>query len=172
MKTPEGISIIPTSHQDVVALLTSDELAAVESPIAERCRFEILRDLASTTTSSVQAEVSVSGMSASEITDYMVSHRKHLIEFGVRFLGDEDATDDEQEHPEGEEQDPDGESVTLGYGVGFGVKYAIYHNFLSNRPAQEFRAFLKNRRIPKHTKFAKELARVFADTKESPTEEA
>ena len=172
MKTPEGIHIIPTTHQEVVALLTSDELDAVESPIAERCRFNILHDLSSTTTSSVQAEVSVSGMSVSEIVDYMVNHRKHLIEFGVRFLGDDDATNDEQEYPEGEEQVPDGESVSLGYGVGFGVKYAIYHNFLSNRPAGALRAFLKNRRIPRHTKFANELARVFTDTQEAPTEEA
>ena len=111
-------------------------------------------------------------MSVSEIVDYMVNHRKHLIEFGVRFLGDDDATNDEQEYPEGEEQDSDGESVSLGYGVGFGVKCTIYHNFLSNRPAAELRAFLKNRRIPRHTKFAKELVRVFTDTQEAPTGEA
>ena len=164
MQTPEGITIVPTTHQEVVALLTSDELAAVESPIAERCRFKILRDLASSTTSHVQAEISVSGMSVPEIVVYMRNHRNHLIEFGVRFLGDEAATDDEQEYPEGEEQDSDGESESLGYCIGFGVKYAIYHNFLANRPAADFRAFLKNRRIPGHTRFAKELARVLSDT--------
>ena len=163
MKTPEGISLIPTSFQEIVALLTSEELAAVECPIADQCRLRIIRDIASTTTSHLQAEVSVSGMTVVEITNYLARYRNHLVAFGVRFLGDSKATEEEQEFAEGEEQDADGESETMGLGVGFGVKYAIYHNFLCNRPATEFRAFLKNRRIPKHTKFAKELQRVFAE---------
>jgi len=163
MKTPEGISLTPTDYQEIVALLTSNELAAVECPIADRCRLRIIRDLASTTTTHLQAEVSVSGMTVAEITHYLARNRNHLIAFGVRFLGDSDATKEEQEFAEGDEQDADGESETMGLGVGFGVKYAIYHNFLANRTAAEFRAFLKNRRIPKHTKFAKELERVFAE---------
>ncbi|MFO0530086.1 MAG: hypothetical protein ACK52A_18480, partial [Planctomycetota bacterium] len=61
MKTPEGITITPTNHLEIVALLTSDELAAVECPIAEQCRLKIIRELGSTTTSHLQAEVSVSG---------------------------------------------------------------------------------------------------------------
>lgn len=171
MKTPEGITITPTTYQEVVSLLTSDELAAVECPIAERRRLRILRDLASTTTSYLQAEVSVSGLTVAEIRKYLALHRSSLIAFGVRFLGDGDATKEEQEYPEGEEQDPDGASETLGLGVGFGVKYAIYHNFLTNRSASDFRAFLKNRRIPKHTKFAKELVRVLAEVEGSNTKD-
>jgi len=162
MQTPEGIPIIPASYPEIVALLQSDELAAVETPVAAHRHLRILRDLESSTTSSVQAEVSVSGMTVSDIRNYLVAHRDRLIAFGIRFLGDADATRDEQEYPEGEEQEADGESEVLGMGVGFGVKYAIFHNFLANRTPAEFRAFLKNRRIPKHTQFAKELARVFA----------
>ena len=81
-----------------------------------------------------------------------------MIAFGVRLLQE---TSDEEEYPEDEEQDPDEESETLGYANGFGIKYAIYHHFLANRSLSELRAFLKNRRIPKHTKFAKELQKVF-----------
>jgi len=172
MKTPEGISIIPTTYQEIVSLLTSDELAGVECPIAEQCGLQILRDMASTTTSFAQAEVSVSGMTVDEIKRYLALHRDRLVAFGVRFLRDEDATKDEQEYPEGEEQDAEGESEAIGLGVGFGVKYAIFHNFLANRSAADFRAFLKNRRIPKHTKFAKELERVFAIAEKSAAEEA
>ena len=172
MKTPEGITITPTSYQEIVALWTSDELAAVECPIAEQCRLKIIRDLASTTTGHLQAEVSVSGMTVADITHYLALHRNHLVAFGVRFLGDKDATKEEQEYPDGEEQDGDDQSETMGLGVGFGVKYAIYHNFLSNRLSAEFRAFLKNRRIPKHTKFAKELERVFTEVGSLNTEEA
>ncbi|MFN9246643.1 MAG: hypothetical protein ACK6DS_06150 [Planctomycetota bacterium] len=172
MKTPEGITITPTNHLEIVALLTSDELAAVECTIAEQCRLKIIRELGSTTTSHLQAEVSVSGMTVGEITQCLILHRNQLIAFGIRFLGDKDATKEEQEYPNGEEQEADGESETIGLMVGFGVKYAIYHNFLTNRSATEFRAFLKNRRIPKHTKFAKELERVFAEVGSMNTEEA
>ncbi len=164
MKTPEGISLTPTSYQEIVALLTSEELASVECPIADQCRLRIIHDLASTTTSHLQAEVSVSGMTVAELTQYLALYRNQLVAFGVRFLGDSDATKEEQEFAEGEEQDTGGESKTMGLRVGFGVKCAIYHNFLANRPVAEFRAFLRNRRIPKHTKFAKELERVFAAT--------
>jgi hypothetical protein len=153
MKTPEGISITPTSYQDIVSLLTSEELAAVETPIADRCRMKLLRDLESTTTSFRQAEVSVSGMTAPEIREYLALHQARLVAFGIRFLGDARATQDEEEYPDGEEQDPNGKSEVIGLGTGFGVTYAIYHNFLTNRTHAEFRAFLKNRRIPKHTKF-------------------
>ncbi|MCC9602225.1 hypothetical protein LOC67_16845 [Stieleria sp. JC731] len=172
MKTSEGISITPTSYQEIVALLTSDELAAVECSIAEQCRLKIIRDLASTTTSHLQAEVSVSGMTIPEITHYLNLHRYQLVAFGIQLLGDKDASKEEQEYPDGEEQGLDGESETIGLAVGFGVKYTIYHNFLANRPAAEFRAFLKNRRIPKHTKFAKELERVFAELNSMDAEEA
>ena len=169
MQTPEGITVIPISFQDVGALLKSDELSAVEKEIASRCRLNIIYDRGSAGTSYTQAEISVCGMTVDQLTGYLADNKNSLIDFGVRFMSDEDATNDEQEYPEGEEQDPDGESEALGYGNGFGIKVAIYHNFLANRTAAEFRAFLKNQRIPKHTKFAKELARTFAGS--NPTSE-
>lgn len=162
MQTPEGINPIVTSHQEVLSLLKSDALSAVERPIAAKCRLDIIYDYGSPSTSSTQAEISVSGMATDQIEEYLTINRDLLIDFGVRFLSDKDATSDEQEYPDGEEQDPDGGSETLGYGTGFGIKVAIYHNFLANRTPAEFRAFLKNRRIPQHAKFAEDLARVFA----------
>ena len=164
MKTPQGITVIPTTYQDVAALLKSDALSVVEESIASKCGLKIICDYGTASTSYTQAEISVCGMNTDQIRDYLITNRESVINFGVLFMNDDEATSDEQEYPEGEEQDPDGESETLGYGNGFGIKVAIYHNFLANRTPAEFREFLKNRRIPRHTKFAKELARVFADS--------
>lgn len=163
MKTPEGITVIPVSYQDVVALLKSDVLSDVEQQIASRCHMKIIYDYGSVTTSYTQAEISVSGMTTAQLGSYLADHKESVIEFGVRFFNDTETTTDEQEYPEGEEQDPDGKSETLGYGNGFGIKVAIYHSFLTARAPADLRAFLKNRRIPKHAKFAKELARVFSE---------
>ncbi len=102
-------------------------------------------------------------MTVSEIGRYLAAHRSSVIAFGVRLFRDSDATIEEQEYPEGEEQDSDGSSETIGMAVGCGVTYAIYHNFLANRTPQELRAFLKNRRIPHHARFAKELERLFVE---------
>ena len=162
MKTPDSLTVAPTSYQHVVSLLKSDALSNVERPIASKCRLNITYDHGAASVSYTQAEISVCGMTTDELADYMTNNVDALIDFGVRFMNDEDSARDEQEYPDGEEQDPDGDSETVGYGNGFGIKVAIYHNFLSNRTPSEFRAYLKNRRIPKHTKFAKELARVFA----------
>ncbi len=111
-------------------------------------------------------------MTVAEIRNHLALHQNRLVDFGIRFITYKEATKEEQEYPEGEEQDSDGKSEAVGLGVGLGIKYAIYHNFVVNRPAAEFRAFLKNHRIPKHTKFAKELERVFAEVEGLNTHEA
>ena len=70
---------------------------------------------------------------------------------------------DEQQYPEGEEQDPDGESIPMDFTYnGFGLTAAARYHFVSQRTGKELRAFLKNRRIPYHTKYAKQLEAVYA----------
>ncbi len=54
MKTPEGIVVSPVGYQEIVALLQSDELAAVESSVAQQCRLTVLRELRTSTTSAMQ----------------------------------------------------------------------------------------------------------------------
>lgn len=169
MQTPEGLEVIPTSHGDVVALLQSAPLADVEQTIASRCGAEIDYDNGTAAVSGTQGEISVCGLTTNELEQYLVANRERLIKFGVRFLSDEEATSEQEEYPEGEEPDPDDddeddEGETIGYGNGFGITIAIYHNFLANRTAAELRADLKNRRIPRHTVFAKDLTRVFAES--------
>jgi hypothetical protein len=158
------IKVIPTSYQEVMALLNSDALHAVEDSVAPQVGLSIIRDYSTSSTQDTQAEISVSGMTANEIEKFLANNREMLVAFGVRFLTDQEATKDEEEFPDGEEQDEDGESRVLGIGSGFGIKLAIYLNFLANRTPAEFRDYLQNRRIPHHAKLAMELRRVFEST--------
>jgi hypothetical protein len=159
-----SIKVIPTPFLEVVAVLQSPSLNRVEEAIAAAIGQPILREYSSVSVSPTQAAMSVSGMSLGEIQKLLDDHQDALIVFGTRFAQDAEATKVEEEYPEGEEpddEDDDSNSVTLGMGTGFGVVYAIYYKFLANRPPKEFRDYLKNRRIPHHAKFAKELRRVF-----------
>ena len=106
MQTPEGLTIISVSHQDVLALLRSDALAAIENQIASQCGLRIIYDDSSASTSCTQAEISVCGMTTDQIEDYLNVSKTSLIDFGARFLNDDDATSDEQ--------DPDDESEPSG----------------------------------------------------------
>ncbi|MDB5342728.1 MAG: hypothetical protein JWP89_1105 [Schlesneria sp.] len=164
MQTPDGIKIIPTVYQEVLALLKSDVLAAVEHLIAAERRLKMIYDDGTASMTYLRAQISVSGLTTAGIEGYLSHNKDAVIRFGLRFLGDQDATSDEQEYAEGEEQDPPGESEILGLSNGMGIKIAIYHNFLANRTPAEFIAFLKNRRIPKAAKFARDLVRVYGES--------
>jgi hypothetical protein len=156
-----AITVIPTAHEDVLAMLYSDALRTVEQAIASEVGTRIVEDYSTTCTTYTQAEMSVSGMTVTETESLLRSHRDQIIKFGIAFLRDKAATDDSQEYPDGEEQDPPGPGKYLGLGVGFGIKYAIFYNFLMNRTPEDLLVYLKNRRIPHHTRFAKDLRRVF-----------
>lgn len=160
-----GIRVISTPYPQVLALLHSDALRAVEQAIAAQVGSRIVEDYSAASTSYTQAEMSVSGLTVAEIETLLVERRGEIVAFGVRFLHDEEAMRDEEEYPEGEEEEPSEPGTTLGLGTGFGVKYTIFYNFLANRTPAEFRAFLKHRRIPHHAKFAKELRRVFEESR-------
>ena len=164
MQTPDGIKIIPTVYHEVMTLLGSEALAAVEVPIAARRHLKLIHDHGTASTTYIRAEISVSGLTSADLEQYLTLHKEEIIRFGVRFLGDQDATSEEQEYAEGEEQDPAEGSEVLGLGNGFGIKIAIYHNFLTNRTPPELLAFLKNRRIPKAATFARDLTRVYGES--------
>lgn len=165
MKTPDGIQIIPTVYQEVLALLKSDVLAAVEQPIAAGRRLKMIYDDGTASMTYLRAQISVSGLTTADIAKYLSQNTDALIRFGLRFLGDHEATSDDQEYPEGEEQDPPGESEILGLSNGMGIKMAIYHNFLANRTLSELLAYLKNRRVPKAANFARDLIRVYGESR-------
>jgi hypothetical protein len=157
------IKVIPTPFQRVLALLHSDALHTVERAIASQVGSRIVENYSTACTSYTQAEMSVSGLTVDEIESLLLTHRDRIIALGVRILRDEAATRGVEEHPEGEEQEPPEVIETLGLGTGFGIKYAIYYNFLAHRTPAEFAAFLKNRRIPHAARFARELRRLFGE---------
>lgn len=156
-----AINVIPAPYQEVMALLHSDALRAVEQAIASKVGSRIVEDYSTACTTYTQADMSVSGMTVAETESLLLAHRDQIITFGVAFLRDEAATDDSEECAEGEEQNPSETVEVHGLGVGFGIKYAIFYNFLAHRVPAEFRAYLKNRRIPHHTRFMRDLRRVF-----------
>lgn len=154
------IKIIPTQYDQVRALLLSDVLRIVEQTIAAQVGSKIVEDYSNACTNYTRADMSVSGLSVAEIESLLVSRRHEIIAFGVSLLRDEEAIRDDEENPEGEEQDPSETVEVHGLGTGFGINYAIYYNFLTNRTPAELRAYLKNRRIPHQAQFAKALRRV------------
>jgi hypothetical protein len=155
------IKVLPTPCEQVLALLHSDVLRGVEQAIAAQVSTHVVEDYSPASTSYTQAEASVSGLTVAEIEALLRAQRDQIISFGVQFLRDEEATRSDEEYPEGEEQEPPETAAVEGLGTGFGIKYAIYYNFLANRTQAELLAFLKNRRIPHHARFARDLRRVF-----------
>jgi hypothetical protein len=150
--TPEGITVIPTDHHEVVALLASETLAAVERAIATAVGVNVVyNEPDCVTTTYTRAEISVSGLTVAQIADYLRVNGNQVIAFGIAFL-----------QAKGPPAPPAG-GVVLGLGNGFGITYAIRHHFLAQRTKKEFHAFLKNRRIKGHTKFAKELLAIYQD---------
>ena len=89
MQTPKGITVTPTSYQDVVALLNSDALSPVEEAIAARCCLRIIRDLSPAATAYTQAEISVCGMTTDQIEQHLAANLDALVDFGARFLADQ-----------------------------------------------------------------------------------
>lgn len=162
MRTPEGITVIPTVHQEVLGLLASDELAAVEKSIAAQCRFRIGTELTFAEISYIRAAISVCGLTTQQIRDYLVAHRDALITFGTRYLSNNAATNNAEEFASGEEQDASEPIGPIRFSTGFAIKIVIYHHFLTQRTQDEFHAFLKNRRYPHYIKFAAEISRVLA----------
>jgi len=120
---------VPTEYHEVVQLLKSTELAAVGKGISEGTGTSVYHGNFSVNSNYTLAEVSVSGLTVDSITTILRDDCMSLIEFGIRFLGDEEATEDVQKYPEGEEPGPDEADAIiekLGLSAGFGITYAIY----------------------------------------------
>jgi hypothetical protein len=144
-----------------MALLRSEVLGAVEQAIATEVGMRVVEDFSAACTAYTMTEMSVSGMSVAETEALLVAHRDGIIRFGIAFLRHEAAKSNSGGQPQDDEE-AESETVEVrGLGVGFGIKYAIYYNFLARRKPAEFRAFLKHRRISRHAKRAQELRQVF-----------
>jgi len=152
------------SALEVKQLLASPELAAVEEAIAARAGQRVHRDSVDVTYTYTQIELGFTPLTADEVSRRLREERDGLVEFGVAFLADPEATESTDEFPPGEEPGPgdEGETIAeLGLGCGFGITYLIYLYFLRERPRPEFTTYLKKRRIPFAAKFARDPRRVY-----------
>jgi hypothetical protein len=153
------------SYQDVLDLLASEHVRSVERAIAAEVGMNIFEDYSVVSTSHLLVAIGASGMTPSDIKVLLQDRRDQIVAFGVRLLRDLAVnSDDEDVYPEGEEQDPPGKVVSEGLGIGFGVTYAIYYNFLANRTPAELRAFLRGRGIEYHSSFSQDLRRLFDES--------
>ena len=159
------------SVQEIKALLASPELAAVEDGIALRTGQSVVhRD--GKLWDRIQRELRLTPLTVENVLERLQTRRELLIDFGVAFLGDAEATEETEEYPPGEAPDPDDLPKTikqLGLACGSGVKYLIYVYFLLERDQKDFVSFLKQVRIPGANKFAGDLKRVLAGVGRSGT---
>jgi len=138
-------------------------LRELEQPVAAAVGLKVFEDLSPASVNYTLGDISVSGLTTAQIKALLTDKQEEIITFAIAVLTDQEATDQQEEYPEGEEQDPSQPGEVLGLGVGFGIKHAILFNFFANRSSAELRAYLKNRRIPHQAKFAKALRRIFEE---------
>lgn len=147
-----AIRIIPTEYHEVLALLRSETLRSLEEEIAAAAGYSIREDYSSVCTSHRQADMSVSGLTASEIAALLAASREQIVRFAIACLRGSVVAR--------------GERPVLG--AGFGISHAIQFNFLVHRTPAEFRAYLKNRRTPNAARVIREL-RAALDSVAPPT---
>ena len=151
------------TDNEIKELLISKDLSAIENDIALACNTYINKDFIDLTISSLRREISNSEISLNHIHQLLISKRDPIIKFGIRLYNTQKDAPLQEEYPVGEEipksQRPK-VIASLGIGVGFGIKYAIYLHFLETNP-NGLLDYLKKERIPKAQKFCKTLERIY-----------
>jgi len=158
------------TRNEVQLLLESSKLEHIENEIASQVNSYVNRDYLSFMVNGAVKQLKHACLNTKDIMAILSEQAELLIQFGVAFLHDEEATSDEEEYPQGEELDEDDKSETVsehGIGIGFGITYAIYLNYLQKNTKQEFVKYLKAERIPYAAKFASELKRVYENLKKT-----
>jgi hypothetical protein len=140
---------MPVSPKDVAALLSSSALEHVENQIAAAVGLPICREDVSLFASLLKQEIDASGIEVNELVDLLSGSRELLVAFGTRLL-------------HGEEQPRDTAAAeNEGLACGFGITYAIYLHYLSNKSQQDLVQYVKVRRIPQAKKFAERLKKTY-----------
>lgn len=147
----------------IKALLLSQELSEIETAITGECETYINKDHIDFTIGSLRREINNSGLSIEYIREQLHSKKDSIIAFGIRFFDKFKNAPNEEEYPKGESVPKSQRPQVIsshGVGIGFGVKYSIYYDFLTNRP-KELIDFVKKERIPKANKFCKTLSEFY-----------
>ena len=158
---------LPMTDDAIKDLLLSPDLSEIETAITRECETYINKDHIDFTIGSLRREINNSGLSIEYIRKHLYSKKDSIITFGIRFLNRFKDAPIEEEYPKGESVPKSQRPQVIsshGVGIGFGVKYAIYYDFLINRP-KELIDFVKKERIPKANKFCKTLKELYNSKK-------
>src|SRR4030095_8182992 len=145
------------TENEIKELLASNDLSVIEDDIALACNTYVNKSLMDFTIGILRREISNSEISLNHIHHLLRSKRDSIVKFGIRLYNSLKDGPIEEEYPVGEEipkSERPKDIASLGMGVGFGIKYAIYLHFLETNPS-ELLAYLKKERIPRAQKFCK-----------------
>jgi len=144
-------------------ILISNELSEIEVAITKECKTYVNKEHIDFTIGVLRREIDNSGLTITYIREQLKLKKDSIIKLGIQLLKVLRDKPIEEEYPQGEEAPAREKTKTIssnGLGVGFGVKYAIYLDFLENNP-NELPAYIKKERIPNAAKFAKTLAQLY-----------
>ncbi|MBI1248266.1 hypothetical protein GC197_10570 [bacterium] len=153
-RTPEGIEIVEVDEAAIIALLRCVSLVKLEQTIAANVGAAVERNESAVYVSMLQANLEVCGMTVAELENHIAENWEQIARLATRMLLESSGT-----------TSPDEESPRQ-LSAGFGISYAIYHQFLSWRTPEELMAYLQNRRVPNRAKFALNLQRWYQQVRE------
>lgn len=151
------------TDNEIEDILYSKELLEIETSIASHCKTYVNREFVEFTIGILRREISNSGLTLDYIRQFLSLRKGSIIIFGIQVLNSLKGKPIEDEHPK-EENVPKTNNPEIissqGVGIGFGIKYAIYLDYLENRP-KELINYLTKERIPRADKFCKILDKLY-----------
>jgi hypothetical protein len=144
-------------------ILISNELSEIEVAITIECNTYVNKEYIDFAIGVVRREIDNSGLPITYIREQLKLKKGSIIKLGIQILKFARNKPIEEEYPQGEEPPASEKTKTVssnGIGVGFGIKYAIYLDFLERNP-KELPAYIKKERIPNAAKFAKTLTQLY-----------
>ncbi len=151
------------TDSEIKEVLKSDELSQIEESITEVCKTYVNKEFIDFTIGVVRREITNSNLSLEYLKKQIAEKKESLIKFGIRFMLASKNAPIEEEYPEGEGVPRNERPKVIssqGFGIGFGIKYAIYLDFLENNP-KELINYIKKERIPKAQKLNDLLIKLY-----------
>ena len=144
-------------------ILISSELSEIEVAITNECETYVNKEHIDFTIDIVRREIANSNLTLTFIREQLSVKKDAIIKLGIQILKALKGKPREEEYPKGEIPRGGGKTEIVssnGVGVGFGIKYAIYLDYLENKP-KELTEYLKKESIPNAAKFSKTLVGLY-----------
>ena len=144
-------------------ILSSNELSEIEVAITNECKTYVNKEHIDFTIGIVRREIANSDLTIDFIRKQLSLKKDAIIKLGIQILKAQRGKSYEEEYPKGEIPPEGGKTKIIssnGVGVGFGIKYAIYLDYLENKP-KDLTEYLKKERIPYAAKFSKNLFELY-----------